>query len=226
MYICFHQQLGYFQLSSILHHLYLLGTHQLPHCCPVWILLLLENLSLFRFQLSMSLVCNHFIFLLLVLILVILLLCLYHYHWYQIHMIFVSLRVHPHQCTIPQKPLTKFLLQYRLNGFIHQILCINFLSCRPKWVILVCTKTLDIGQRWVVPKFLLVSIPYWQLHCLWVIPHNHWCESIFQCTATWRSVLHPHSITLRKYRRWLFSSMCFLWLCIPWHRIQRKSSSY
>ena len=53
----------------------------------------------------------------------------------------------------------QFLLQACLQGFIHNILCINLLSCCPKWVFLVPTQTLDIFKRWVVSKFMLVNLP-------------------------------------------------------------------
>ena len=116
----------------------------------------------------------------------------------------------------------QFLLQTFLQVFLCRILCLRYLSCRTKLVFLVPTQTINIGQRWVVSQFFLVPLPSLQLQILWVIIPNHCCEYISRCTATWISVLHIYSIPLRKYWGCFFSSMCFLCLCMTWHRIQRK----
>ena len=57
--------------------------------------------------------------------------------------------MHTRPCPLLHKPLPQFLLQACLQGFLHHILRLNLLPCRPKWVFLVPTQTLDIGQRWV-----------------------------------------------------------------------------
>ena len=151
-------------------------------------------------------------------------LLLYHYYdrCYQIHLILGSLHVNPCPCFILQQYLPQFILQDRLQGFIHQIICLNSLSCSPKWVFLVTTKILDTGQRRVVFQFSLVTLPSLQLLRIWVIQPNHCCEYISWCTSTLRSVLHLHLIPIRQYWECFLSSMCLLSLCIPCRRIQRK----
>ena len=168
----------------------------------------------------MWLINHHFQFLLLVLILVILLMYRYQYHCYQINLILGSLHVHSCPSPFLQQYFPQFLLQAHIQGFLHSILCLHFLLCHPKWIFLVPTKTLDIGQRWVVSHFFLVTLPSWKLHSLWVIRPNHRCDYISQCKLTWRSDRWIHLITLRQYWGWFFYSICLLCLCIPWSRTQ------
>ena len=129
--------LVYFLCSSILHRLSLLGIYQWPHCCPAWIFLLLGKYRPLPLPLLMWLICCRLRLILLLLILGILLLYCYQDHYYQVHLILGSFHMHPRPCLLPHKFLPRFLLQARLQGFLHQILSLNSLSCRTKWVFLV-----------------------------------------------------------------------------------------
>ena len=91
-------------------------------------------------------------FLLLLLILEILLLYCHQDYCYNIYLILVILHAHPCACLIYQQSLPQFLLQDHIQGYLHQILHLNSLLCRPKWVFIVPIQTLDIGQMWVVYK--------------------------------------------------------------------------
>ena len=84
-----------------------------------------------------------------VLVLVILLLYRYYGHCYYIHMILGSIHAHPRPCLLLRQYLPQFLLQYRLQVFLCQILLIHSLSCHPKWVFLLPTQKLDIGKMWI-----------------------------------------------------------------------------
>ena len=214
--------LVYFQISSILHRLSLLGAYWLPHWCPEWIFILMETSQPLPLIFSMWLICCHLQFLFMMLILVIILLYSHQYHLYHIDLVLGILRVHPRPCIFLQQSLPKFLLKDRLWGFLNHILCLHSMPCRPKWVFLVPTQTLDIGQRWVVFQFLIVPLPSWQLHRLWLISPNNCCEYISCYTSTWICVLHLHYIPLRQYWGLFLSSMCLFSLCIPWRRIQIK----
>ena len=149
----------------------------------------------------------------------------YQYHCYQIHLILGSLQVHPRTCLIPKQYLSQFPLQDSLQGFLQHIFCINSLLCRPKWVFLVPTQTLDIGQGWVVFQILLVLIPSWKNHSLWVIQPDNRCKPLYRCISTWIIVQHIHSISLRQCWGCFFSSIFLFYLCITWRRIQINFSS-
>ena len=171
----------------------------------------------------MWLIFHHFQFLILVLILVIMILYRYQDHYHHIRLRLGRLHVRPDPRLLLRQSLPQFILQDIIQGFLHQILCLHFLSFRPKWVFLVPIQTLDISQRWVVSQNFLVPLPSWQLNPLWIIWPNHCCESLPRCTATWRSSLHNHYIPLNQYWGCFFSSMFLLCLYIPCHRIQKYS---
>ena len=142
--------LVYFQCSSKLHRIYILGTSRLTYWCPARILLLLEISQPLPIFLYMWLIHHHLRFLLLLLIWVILILYWYQDLCYHIHMILGSLHVHPSPCIILQQYLPQFILQALFQVFLHHILRLHSLSCCTKRVFLLPTQTLDIGQRWVV----------------------------------------------------------------------------
>ena len=94
----------------------------------------------------MWLIHYNLLFLLMLLILEILLPYCYQDHCYQINLILGILRVHPCPCLTPQKYLPKCILQACIQGFLHHIFCLNFLSYSPKWVFLVPTQTLNTSS--------------------------------------------------------------------------------
>ena len=98
--------LVYFTRYSRIHRLYLLGTYQLNHWHPAWILLFLETFQTLPTQLSMWLICNYLQFLLLLFILEILLLYCYRDHYNNIHFILGSRHLHPRPFILPQKYIT------------------------------------------------------------------------------------------------------------------------